>query len=293
MDELQNDSEYARTPDFRTEIFQPPSSSPVACFSPPSTFSDFFRMFYQLNMSYNPPLICWYVFRRKWNLQNCGRKSCEWRMITQVLSYPLTLSYLLYKISSQFSPSNPLLNITVVGARAESSLPILWWREMVHFALPSPLINILMVGPQTTNSKRQRVRHTFSASDTTQELIVRRRPSRALFHDRVDSNALQNDSHIFCLFNPGLGQLRESWEESMDAILKTRKPVILSAHSKMDLERDLKFLYDRYGSSSLQFLQDVIPNPFMSGRRTLNQFEEHLEVSTANELVYILKLIDL
>jgi len=214
-------------------------------------------------------------------------------MITQVLSYPLTLSYLLYKISSQFSPSNPLLNVTVVGARAESSLPILWWREMVHFALPSPLINILMVGPQTTNSKRQRVRHTFSASDTTQELIVRRRPSRALFHDRVDSNALQNDSHIFCLFNPGLGQLRESWEESMDAILKTRKPVILSAHSKMDLERDLKFLYDRYGSSSLQFLQDVIPNPFMSGRRTLNQFEEHLEVSTANELVYILKLIDL
>lgn len=50
---------------------------------------------------------------------------------------------------------------------------------------------------------------------------------------------------VFVLFNPGLGHphLRAGWEGALERILSSGKPVIISCHSRKDLDRDARQLH--------------------------------------------------
>lgn len=53
-----------------------------------------------------------------------------------------------------------------------------------------------------------------------------------------------DNADAFVLFNPGLGHphLREGWAGALERLLATGKPIIVSSHSRKDLERDARVL---------------------------------------------------
>ena len=61
--------------------------------------------------------------------------------------------------------------------------------------------------------------------------------------------------------NPGLGHknLIQNWEPTLSRLLQQRKPVLLTAHSDIDANRDKKLLKDVY-QIDVQYHQ----NPFSS-----------------------------
>lgn len=76
------------------------------------------------------------------------------RLLSSLLTFPLTMSYGLknvFEVSPVFSRQSK--NILVVGARAESSLPTIWWRENLYLKGVSHK-DIHFVGPglQVNNS---------------------------------------------------------------------------------------------------------------------------------------------
>ena len=141
-----------------------------------------------------------------------------------------------------------------------------------------------------------------------------------LLHQHSDSQALLNNSDIFVLYHPGLGHrsLRAGWKPTMQLLLNTGKPILCTAHSLSDLQRDesmiqnvvleMKYLSisktsidsdnissgsKRGGNSKLQ-LQSLIPaqlNPFASTRRTYDKDEdEGARVVTTNQYMHAFRM---
>ena len=326
---MRTDSEFSKSPEFRMEVFHHPPP-PAVCHPFPQTFEEFLRL-------------------RKW--LHVAPDTPEYRLLTQALSYPLTLSHLLRLTSSSLPSPLNRLNICCVGARAESSLMMPWWKEMIMFNMPAPEVNILMVGPETMNARKEKAKvvfehehvslkqqrlaqqqqsetaashvspptygHSSSSSDPsfspfsfpkkrtssspfyqtsptkTQQIIIKKKPSRALFHQRRDAKAILDHTHVFVLFNPGLSYPwhNEGWGESLDMIVKSKKPILFSAPSKEDMQRDLQVIKKRYKDSSIQWIVNQIPNPFKSGRRSLTQIKEAFEVVLANQMIYALQMV--
>lgn len=85
------------------------------------------------------------------------------RVLSHLLSYPLTLAHFLTHICP--SPSTPRAptGLVMLGARAEATLPSLWWRELLAYhhgsssssRSRSPLnLGLHMVGPELPSSSR-------------------------------------------------------------------------------------------------------------------------------------------
>lgn len=68
------------------------------------------------------------------------------RVLSSCLTFPLTLTYA-HKLLSPMVP--PTLNVLVVGARAESSLPPIWWKDCLYNNSKLHEISIKMTGPGT------------------------------------------------------------------------------------------------------------------------------------------------
>ena len=66
------------------------------------------------------------------------------RVLSSCLTFPLTMSYA-YKLLLPMVP--PRLNVLVVGARAESSLPPVWWKDCLYNNSELQEISIKMTGP--------------------------------------------------------------------------------------------------------------------------------------------------
>jgi len=61
--------------------------------------------------------------------------SPSFRFMTALLTFPLTLSYVLNNININNTKN---INVLVLGARSESSLPFYWWKVMI-------IINIIIL----------------------------------------------------------------------------------------------------------------------------------------------------
>lgn len=68
------------------------------------------------------------------------------RLSSSLLTYPLTLAYVLRKI---FPGQRRSLSAVVVGARAESQLPVVWWRESLVTCEKTQSLHLKFVGPES------------------------------------------------------------------------------------------------------------------------------------------------
>jgi hypothetical protein len=91
------------------------------------------------------------------------------------------------------------------------------------------------------------------------------------FHELVEStnNTLHmNDWDGFVLFNPGLGHanLEDGWKDTLDLLFfHAKKPLLLTAHSALDAQRDTAVLLQNYvDRSSDKTHLHYSTNPFAS-----------------------------
>lgn len=235
------------------------------------------------------------------------------RVLSMVLTNPLTISYALRQLlsSTGAQPLLPLPAITspkilCVGARSESNLPLVWWRELL---ITSPLITSLsieMCGPEILHQ-----RHNEQVSlqlpthpEAHQSFQLHSPPINKCHlhkHQSVHEKLLSND--IFLLFNPGYGAnplMKIQWKETLKLLLSTKKTIICTAHSEGDLHRDLRYLDELTSEEDEDGLQLGEPiemllapqkNPFRSLSLTFDQREdESCQVVRTNDQIYAFRM---
>lgn len=102
-----------------------------------------------------------------------------------------------------------------------------------------------------------------------------------------------DNADAFVLFNPGLGHphLREGWAGALERLLATGKPIIVSCHSRKDLERDSRVLREVGAvrccpgreATCLEGGDCILPR--MNAFRSLMASEDPLSAPGAEELV--------
>mmetsp|Transcript_37100 Transcript_37100/g.89929 ORF Transcript_37100/g.89929 Transcript_37100/m.89929 type:complete len:478 (+) Transcript_37100:73-1506(+) len=185
-------------------------------------------------------------------------------MISHVLSTPLTLALQLeqycrtmmnYKNSTSDDdekfvvvPSTQVIKICCVGARAEASLPDMYWKELLNAVNTKPTttstskplsVSIDFIGPDIPPMMKERVVNSDSVDTDTESTLTLRGLYRGLFHDYFsttdnardangenkgdDNNAGKtkiDDYNFILFFNPGFGHpnLQNGWDETLRTI---------------------------------------------------------------------------
>ena len=166
------------------------------------------------------------------------------RTLSATLTFPLTLSYGLRRIFASREVKMETIRVLCLGARAESSLPSVWWAESRRGAedVLEGQLSISFLGPHLQTHRPPRPLPPGTPTLLTLQHIDQ---GRSLFHLHPHHMRLLLHTDLFVLFNPGFGateQLQQQWGPTLQLLLQTRKPVLATAHSARDLARDLAFL---------------------------------------------------
>jgi hypothetical protein len=187
--------------------------------------------------------------------------SSAFRTLSAAVTFPLTLAYAVNRIFGQGGSQEGMteimemhkrpLKILVVGARAESSLPALWWRECLAACSLSGAISgglhVGMVGPDLQQMRA-------SPIDSSIDVLLHPNGAKSSDHDGAAAAAAANvaakvyhvpegmstlhghpehmklllHTDLFVLFNPGLGHesLRKGWEQTVRLLCMSGKPVV-------------------------------------------------------------------
>jgi len=189
------------------------------------------------------------------------------------------------------------INVLVLGARSESSLPALWWQEALVAASPvvGKALHISLMGPGLLAKPQQQAAEFKHGGKS---LTVRHVEGGAcLFHEHPAHMKLLLQTDLFVLFNPGFGStqaLQTSWMPTLHLLLMCRKPILATAHSAWDLKRDLaqleKITNDTDEQDLGEPLEFLIPphhSPFASTKRTHDAKEDQeAQIVTTNEFCY-------
>ena len=226
----------------------------------------------------------------------------ELRVLSSLGTFPLSLAYGINRLRGHKGEERNV-SVLVVGARAEASLPRLWWRKALFSLRSIDQLEIVFMGPHlptlvSGSSKSIMIPQALSLSWRS-TLAVHRQLSvdnlaggNCYFHNYSHPQSLLNSFDMFALFNPGFGapSLRESWVPSLNLLLATSKPLLISAHSSYDLHRDLRTLDNVYSPSKYSWLLEPEQNPFRSFKRTFDEQEDpEAQVVTTNDYLYVIR----
>jgi hypothetical protein len=205
-----------------------------------------------------------YITLRKFKKDNLDTKynNSANRILSAALTFPLTLSYALSNIFPYGLPSSSSLNptkILIVGARSESSLPKIWWKDLlicennnnssnssnnnnkrllIDFLGPDLLINQL-------NNKNINENIIFNSNlDKFNHMIEFKElnlSNKICLHKHNDYLSILKEYDVFVMYNPGLGSipLKGKWDDTLRLLMSTRKPIICTAHSSGNLSISL------------------------------------------------------
>ncbi|KAL3774356.1 hypothetical protein ACHAWO_013058 [Cyclotella atomus] len=224
-----------------------------------------------------------------------------------------------------------LLRICCVGARAECTLPDDYWREFLVISSMGKSTNakdsdvdvkpkfqwiIDFVGPDVPKHLQTK---TISLSCEHHDITQKQHSLTMHYHTSFlhqlvlellkqhhsKTNGTEGLSSIarleairqywegFILFNPGIGHpnLAKSWEPTIKFLLCSKKPILLTAHSKLDAARDLKLLLHKCNeelSSHLDLEYEL--NPYASRMEFVDPFsidKEPVHVVRPNQSVLL------
>jgi hypothetical protein len=245
------------------------------------------------------------------------------RVLSMVLTNPLTISYALRKLLASStgghlslpSPAISSPKILCVGARSESNLPLVWWREALITSPAITSLSIEMCGPEILHQRHgEQVLLQLTSSSSSSPSAAAAPPSQSFHlhsppinkchlhkHQSAHQKLLSND--IFLLFNPGYGAnglMKMQWQDTLKLLLSTKKTIICTAHSEGDLARDLKFLDEITSAEDEEGLQLGEPiemllhpqrNPFRSLSLTFDPREDkNCQVVRTNDQIYAFRM---
>lgn len=178
--------------------------------------------------------------------------------------------------------SSAIARLCCVGARAEAALPDEYWREFLYSSIlsadteganvSSACISIDFIGPDIAPHLQSKIvvlddtgmswpitrslkmdfhrqylhQYILKKYREEEEKANRGNPTdgKATSKELFDPAALLSLFDGFVLFNPGIGHpnLAKGWLPTLRYVLKTKRPVLITAHSYRDSERDWSVL---------------------------------------------------
>jgi hypothetical protein len=210
------------------------------------------------------------------------------RFISSLLTYPLTVAHTLRTLYPPEHDRPSKLQIAIIGARAEASLPLSWWKQCLYLDPVCEHLTIRFLGPhlpnRTTNkttiplhiqngtkSQTLQGQETSWQNERTQQQytlqLINDPLDACTFHDHPNAFEILLHSNFFLLFHPGMGSatLSSSWTPTLQLLFESRKPIAFTAFHPHDLSRDLQQLktisidsfYDRNDETS-DDLDDIL-----------------------------------
>ena len=192
-------------------------------------------------------------------------------------TYPLTLSLAIEKILP--SPVNDL-SVLVLGARAESSLPPHWWRQTLIASYKLHRLHILFQGPHcatqgaslahsSSHSSEQKVIVDWNhggGCEQNRNVTLEWCSERGSFHTNPSAQKLLSSADIVVLFNPGYGHhyLKAEWRPTLAMLLRSKIPIVCTALSPHDLQRDRTALEKLKPLLDYKYLIEPQSNTFAS-----------------------------
>lgn len=238
-----------------------------------------------------------YISNRGFN--NIENNSSAINILSSILTYPLSISYSINKIFHLYKNSTKKnLNILIIGARSESSLPNIWWKETLYNTDIFNNIKLEFVGPHIMiNNKENKIE---SLSFHKNNIIINPLISdnKILLHNNKNLRNLLLNNDIYILFNPGFGSnsLKNEWEDTLKYLLWTKKPIVCTALNLNDLNRDLNYIKtisnnidseEQDLGESLEFIIKPHINPFQSFKTYIDYNEtKEFQIMNNNHYIY-------
>jgi hypothetical protein len=223
------------------------------------------------------------------------------RVVSMVLTNPLTMSYALRHILPP-TMTTTTTRALCIGARSESNLPLVWWRESLVSLPTLTNLSVEMCGPEIEHQRHGEKTHLEITS--TQLFEISSPPMNKCHlhrHPSLHNKLLSSD--IFFLMNPGYGAndlMKLQWKQTLQLLLSTKKIIVCTAHSSGDLTRDLKYLDELTAEEDDEGLQLGDPiemilspqrNPFRSLSLTYDQKEnDDCKVVQTNDQIYAFRM---
>ncbi|KAE8912015.1 hypothetical protein PF005_g2802 [Phytophthora fragariae] len=208
------------------------------------------------------------------------------RLLSSAYSYVLTLSRFLPEL---MLAEKAKFELHVVGARAEAMMPRYLWDELSFFH-PGQQFAIKLVGDHVpVMSARKKTSTTRENENEFVELQL----INGLYH-KIETRKLGTPD-AFVLYNPGIGHphLRESWEPTIQAVLASCKPVLITSFSLEDQQRDIVALQDLVTKSpifnrhELRFRCRAKQNSFRSLKYQVDPANVGTPIQTNNRVMVV------
>jgi len=181
--------------------------------------------------------------------------------LSRELSFPLTVAHAWPALGVHACGSGRPLRLCVLGAREEAdSVSIAAWLELCLLAEAAPHMSLSMIGPEARGDERSASADALRVTQSTPcpTTFAESSLGSALLAGRVSEGALPD---AFCLFNPGLHAGKYSWRPSIQAVLATEVPVLLTAYSEQDAASDAQWLRSLCGGARTP---EYVANPWAS-----------------------------
>ena len=181
-------------------------------------------------------------------------------------SFPLTLAHAWEALGLHTEEASDGLHVCVLGAREEADeiggVSIAAWLELcVHTQATD--VRLSMIGPEASGEARAlhageySIRQSAPCSTAFVESSIGSRVARAEQHGAGDP-VRAPDAYV--LFNPGLHAGKYTWRPSIEAVLASGRPLLLTAYHEQDAASDAEWLRSELGVPSLPYE----PNPWAS-----------------------------
>jgi len=161
-------------------------------------------------------------------------------LTSKLLTFPATLARHCQRLGlDEESARGRPARVGVLGARAESTLPPLFWRQLA--VLSGLEFHLVFIGPQA-GSPREGTSPPPAAEGLWFSSV------NGLLHEVQDRLSAPLDAYV--LFNSGIGHPKEgmNWEPSVQLLRESGKRALLTSFNEHDLDRDLVAL-KRHGFS--------------------------------------------
>lgn len=237
-------------------------------------------------------------------------------LLSHPLTFPLTLARNFQKLCDN-SSNKKTFKLCCVGARAECTLPDEYWRELLIATSAididtkdddSQEVTIDFIGPDVPAQLKSKTITLGNNCDeeTTQpfgrQLTMNFHSSflhevvlKIVKSQQIETDQIRNVWDAFVLFNPGLGHphLAKQWLPTLKFLIGTNNPILFTAHSTIDAERDRLVLeqlleVDRNNGSNQAI--EYEPNPYASRLEFVDPFsKEHVHIVRPNHSYFLLK----
>lgn len=180
-------------------------------------------------------LSSWDAFFNDAGLLSESSTPADYAMLTLMLSYPLSLAWLIQW--QRKTLSKPVKKLQIVGARAEAKLPK-WVMHVIANLLRPEEVHIELIGPMVPQLKPKQFKNIHVSY-----------VGAKVYHEAVALSRIKaTDVDSFFCFHPGWGQpeWQGTWRPTIEMLLASDTPVYFTSFDDLDQTEDCNFARQQF-----------------------------------------------